>query len=78
MPKPNGLANEAQKDYIKSPLQDIEYLKEENKMKTFIIESLVNHINISNRYINNSNSSPNNNNTPNDSDYHYSNDSLLQ
>ena len=57
LPEPNDLANDAQKDYIKSLLDHIEYLKEENKMKTTIIVSLGHSININNRYLNNSNCS---------------------
>ena len=46
LPEPNDLANDAQKDYIKSLLDHIEYLKEENKMKTTIIVSLGHSIDI--------------------------------
>ena len=57
LPEPNDLVNEAQKDYIKPLLDHIEYLKEENKMKTTIIVSLGHSIDINNRYLNNSNCS---------------------
>lgn len=59
LPEPNHLANEAQKDYKKSLLVRTEYLKEKNKMKTCIIKSLANNVNINSHYLNNSNCSQN-------------------
>ena len=72
----NFLANEAQKGYMKSFIRHIEYLKEDNKMKTSVPESLANKTNLNNHYLNSSNIFPNKNHTPNDSDYHDINDKV--
>ena len=72
----NFLANEAQKGYMKSFIRHIEYLKEDNKMKTSVPESLANKTNLNNHYLDSPNIFPNKNHTPNDSDYHDINDKV--